>query len=404
MQVKPYSHTAKRFATFVTIFFALSTLCCWAGKKGITLKISDFISPTLTHSQSIGKCVRIAENYAKKTIIFDVPLLKIDSVILLSSNTTILLKHCTIQQNDQVFDNVFRGVNVPLSTGAFDEIPEDIAPLQNIRILGDGKSAILGCERHRMYNHPLEGWQEMKGDYYGARTHLLNFSFVDGIEVAHINFAKTNGWCICFDFCSHIKAHDLDFQTSVKNGDGIDFRCGCKYFDVKNITGRTSDDIVACTALGETTYQPDNKYLFTSSFSRKMWARLKAKDPDALHIEHGRIKNVISTGTHEKGWGHAVICLSAYGSQVRHIDILNIREGEGGVEREALVKLYTGYGKGYTPGDLNHIRVRKVEANTAHIAVKCNTECADMEVQDVKQRDPAKLAVSLKYPKGFKVK
>ena len=392
-----------RTIAFLVVVALSSTM--FARKGSVTVKLSDYMTDRQTHTQSINRCLRDVAAYQKRTIIFDVPKLMIDSVILLDSNTTIELRHCTIQQNDLVFDNVFRGANVPLSSGRYDEVPDHVAPLHDIRILGDGFSSILGPERHRTYNHPMYGEQSMVGDFYGARTHTINFSMVDGFELAGVQFAKTNGWCICFDFCTNIRVHDLDIQSNVKNGDGLDFRCGCKHFRVWNITGCTSDDIVACTALGNTEYKgSEGKYLFASSFTKKMWAKLKADNPDALHIEDGVVKNIVSTGTHEQGWGHGMICLSAYGSQVRNILIKNFREGTGGVVREALVKLYTGYGTGYNAGDLNHITVKNVEANTAGAAVLSNAQCTDITLQDIRHIDPTKKAIDLKYSEGFTIR
>ena len=73
------------------------------------------------------------------------------------------------------------------------------------------------------------------------------------------------GWAICFDNCKNCNVHCLEIISNVKNGDGIDFRSGCNSCFVDNITGYTSDDTVACSALSNgKTNRLLSKYLYSS--------------------------------------------------------------------------------------------------------------------------------------------
>ena len=72
---------------------------------------SDFIATDKTHSESIDEMLEFLSVFDARVIRFDVDA-HIDRAILLPSNTTVYVDNCTIWQNDDVFDNVFRSANV----------------------------------------------------------------------------------------------------------------------------------------------------------------------------------------------------------------------------------------------------------------------------------------------------
>ena len=80
-----------------------------------------------------------------------------------------------------------------------------------------------------------------------------------------------------------------------------------------------------------------------------------------------------------------VILLAALGGQVHHVSIDNVRELGRGMERESVIKVFTGYGDGYRPGDLHHIRVNNVTSKKARSAFQCNTHVADVRVNRIIQ-------------------
>ena len=187
---------------------------------------------------------------------------------------------------------------------------------------------------------------------------------------------QTMCWAVCFDNCQGCYVHDMDIRSTVKNGDGIDFRSGCNHCVVENITGFTSDDTVACTALSCDKREHPPKYLAPNEPYNSSHENIDGS------IHHIRINNVLTGGFH-----HGVICLSAYGNQVHDIEISKVKEtNEGG--REATVKIYTGYGDGYNAGDIHDIKVNDVISEKAKYALMVNCELENLISENIVQRNP----------------
>lgn len=213
--------------------------------------IRDFLKNVQCDSDAIALCLASArETAGSKIIIFDSKDYLIDRAILVPSDTRIIVDNCTIKQNNNVFDNVFRGDNLLINgINPYGE-PLDVSPLTNIQIIGRGNAKIIGTDKPQTGYHPFfKEYQSLTGDFWGWRTHMFSFSFGVGIEIANLSLRQTTGWAISFDNCQNCHVHDLDIRSQVKNGDGIDFRSGCHHCIVERITGFTSDDTVACTAL-----------------------------------------------------------------------------------------------------------------------------------------------------------
>lgn len=391
------------------IVFALLLFCCPdLQSKSVKVNLSSFMKSGRSDSECIRRCLEYCAPFEQKTIRFDVKELSIDEAILLESNTTIDMADCTIRQKDETFDNVFRGANVKLDEKDFAYLPDVVEPIHNVRILGNGNSYIIGPERNRKYVNPVEGEQDLVGDYYGLRTHQIDFSRLDGGEISGITFTKTRGWCLNFDFCSYLRLRNLVINSNVKNGDGIDFRVGCKHIKVENVSGATSDDLVACTALGkpDAASYPDGKYLFPNEATRRMRPLLSANAPDAQNIEDITIKNLTNAGTHPLGHGHGLICLAADGNKVRNIRIEHATEREG-IPREAFIKIYTGYtsdGSAYREGDIADIRIKDVTSVSARFALLSNCKCKNVKVRGLKNLSDKTRPYSLTYPEGFEIK
>ncbi|MFA6546314.1 MAG: hypothetical protein WCS99_17990, partial [Limisphaerales bacterium] len=90
------------------------------------------------------------------------------------------------------------------------------------------------------------------------------------------------------------------------------------------------------------------------------------------------IRNVTTSGRH-----HAVICLATSPS-VYNITIDGVREAAAST-REACVKIYTGYGKGYKAGNLRNIEVRNVSSLGARYAVMVKADVKDVSFVNVRQ-------------------
>lgn len=332
--------------------------------------VKDHIKTGMTDSEAVRAVLAASAGDDERTVIFDGRDFYLSEAVVLPSNTTVIVDDCMLKQNDYVFDNIFRGDNLDFDPQDPYGYATEVRPLRNIRILGRGKAALTGPERNRMTTaHPtcdvghrvMRLHMKMTGDYWGWRSHQLNFANCEGLEISGFAISRTRGWAMTFSFCSQVKIHDIDFDTDVKNGDGIDFRAGCHHCEVWNITGYTSDDTVACTALcgisPEKYDTPEARQInlpcvYPSEPARLILGRNDLRKMDIHDIKIHDLK--------VSGFYHAVICLAAGGLQVYNISISNIEEAS---ERAwHLVEIYTGYGTGYTKGDLHDITVENVTA------------------------------------------
>lgn len=345
-----------------------------------TFKVSDYTKCGLTDSDAIEKCLNDSSKFCgKRTIIFDGRDYCIDRAITVFENTDVIVDGCTIKQNDEVFDNVFRGANVIIDEKDPYGIPIDVKTQKNIRIIGKNGAKIIGTSKPKTGYHPvLNENQEMNGDFWGWRTHMFSFSLGERIEICGLMLLQTMGWAISFDCCHDIHIHEMEIHSNVKNGDGIDFRSGCYDCTVENITGYTSDDTVACTALespDKTKKYPIKNYLYPS----EPFGCLKREYNRDIH--NIKIRNILTGGLH-----HGVICLTARGNQVYDVTIEDVHE-KGDGERESVVKIYTGYGDGYTVGDIHDITIKNVTSESARYAVQIAAEVKNVTVENVVQNN-----------------
>ena len=326
-----------------------------ADVDSIEVSLSDFMNPQQTDQKNIEDCLAFVSGFGKKVIHFDIERLTISRAILLENNTTILLEDCVIKQADETFDNVFRSANLNPNGNGGQDMPSTIPILENIKIIGVGKANIIGPDVNAS-----SGGTPFVGDAYGFRTWQICMVRVNGFELRNVSFTKTRCWCITFELCENVSVHDLSIRSNVKNGDGIDFRVGCKHCEVYNMFASTLDDAIACTALG-TTAERTGEYC--SSPTWRLWQSLIDTNPSSLDIEDVSVRNIDFSQTVNTSFngGHGMICLSAYGSKVHNVSIDKFKEvAVGDNNNDGLIKIYHGYGSGYTAGDLNTIRLNNI--------------------------------------------
>jgi hypothetical protein len=344
----------------------------------------------ISDNMAIKNCIDgTHDSIGELTIVLDGADWRLEEAVLLPSDTTVIIDGCSIIQNDGAFDNVFRGDNLVLNPDDPFGRPLSVKQTGNIRIIGRNNAQIIGCEINRRAYHPvLNETQDMTGDFWGWRTLQICLSKCDGFEVGGISFSRTRCWAMSFDLCSNGYVHDIHFETRVKNGDGVNFRAGTHHCRVERITGFTSDDTVACTALR----MPDKEYPVRNYiYPLEPAISIYKGDAGFLDIHDIQIDDV-KTG----GRCHGVICLAAEGLQVRHIRISNVDEADEG-EREAAVKIYTGYGGGYRDGDLHHIEVSGVTSRISSHAVLCNAKMEHIRLRGIRQEKPGARRVTLAY-------
>lgn len=207
---------------------------------------------------------------------------------------------------------------------------------------------------------------------------MFSFSRGEKIEISGLSLENTMGWAITFDFCHDVYVHDIEINSDVKNGDGIDFRSGCHNCLVENVSGYTSDDTVACTAgcPSERIDYPFKNYLYPS----EPYGSLALEDNRDIHDI--TIRNISTGGIH-----HGVICLAVRGNKVYNINIENIKESDKG-GRTSTVCIYTGYVGGYNPGDLNNIKVKNVVSKTARYSVEVHADVKNVTFENIVHSNP----------------
>jgi hypothetical protein len=159
-------------------------------------------------------------------IVFDSKDWYIDNAILIPSRYhNHHIDDCMIKQNNEVFDNVFRGNNLIVNPENPFGTPLDVLPTRNIKIIGKNDAKIVGCDiNRRSYHSFLKEEQDMVGDFWGWRTHQISLSKCTCFEISGIEFFQTRGWTMSFDFCCDGYIHDLKIVSNVKNGDGVNIR------------------------------------------------------------------------------------------------------------------------------------------------------------------------------------
>ncbi len=357
--------------------------------------VYDYLdSNSESDDEAIERCFSEALKYESRTIIFDRKTWIIEKAILISSNTKIIINNCTIKQADETFDNVFRGDNLLIDENNPYGCPLDCKAISNIKIIGLGKAIISGPEKNRRgFHRVLNEEQEMVGDFWGWRTLQISISNCCDVEISNLTFVKTRCWAISFDLCEKVYVHDLEFDSNVKNGDGIDFRSGCRNCVVENITGKTSDDTVACTALtSKPGFLSQKNYLYPMEPTKCIIRRT----PEEFDVSNITIKNISTTGAH-----HGVIVLAANGCKVHDIliDGFNEQDGEW---REATIKIYTGYGSGYTPGDIHNITVKNVKSTYADYALYCNAQVRNVLLENITHAKKTE-GIKLDYEEGVEI-
>lgn len=363
------------------------------------VKAIDFYDENNTDDETIALALQFLEGFTgEKTLVLDTRDWHISSAILLQSNLTVVIDGVTIKQNDNTFDNVFRGNNLTFDANYPNGLAISYENIENIKIIGKNNASIEGPDVNRTYDHPSEGTIPMVGDYFGWRTHQVSLSACTNVEIAGISFRKTRGWCISFDRCSKIEIHDLYINSlGVKNGDGIDFRVGCSDIHVYNIEGVTNDDTVACTALYKVvtnTDYPDGNTIYPGEPLRGFNAE--------FGYANSNISNVLIESVSTSGKMHGVICLANGGSQVFDVLVTNLVEKTAS-ERESLFKVYQGYGTGYQDGDLHDIRANNLVSLGADYVFQCNCKVSDVWINKLVQNNVSGSATDILYNDGITI-
>ena len=303
--------------------------------------------------------------------------------IILPSHVTLFLNNSKLKLGDGVHDTIIRNEGIIVDESNPNGLALELRPNNNIKIIGSGidTAFIEGPDVPFEAPHPINGGDPVPwvGDFYGWRTVSILFANCSDYEIGGFSISKTTCWAISQEHgCKNMHIHDIDFNTSVKNGDGIDFRKGCSNGMVENITGVCSDDVVACTAgLAEDNNYPRGKYVYPLQVGGG------ADNALGNNIENIQIKNI-----HASSRFHLIICLAVGGAKVRNITASDI-EDEMTLSGVNIVAVYTGrYGVPAKMGDIKDIHIKNIISNNADIALKIDTPLLDSTFEHVEQRKP----------------
>lgn len=299
--------------------------------------------------------------------------------IVLPSDTTLFLNNCKLKLADGVFDTIIRNEGIVVDKNNPNRLASELRHDRNIKIIGSGVNAafIEGPDVPFTAPHPINGGTAIPwiGDFYGWRTISILFANCSSYEIGGFSMSKTTCWAISQEHgCENMYIHDIVFNTKVKNGDGIDFRKGCRNGRVENISGACSDDVIACTALLGHNSFPQGNYVFPLQVGGN------AENALGNIIENIQIKNVKASSK-----CHVIICLAAGGAKVHNISATDIEDNMA--ERTVnIVSVYTGYGKSAQLGDIKNIHMKRIISNNSPVALKINTPLQDSIFENIEQR------------------
>lgn len=228
----------------------------------------------------------------------------IDKAIALPGNCHVVLDGCVLRLADGVYENIF------ISEGAWSEKLQ-LKFLPNIVIEGKNGAMLDGgvwnglCER----NEKTIGVPVLRNTFILLRG-------AKGFRISGLRLVRGRYWGItlhdCFD--GVVENLDFDFANDAPNQDGIDLRRGCHDIFIRDISGRTGDDVVALTALGG-----NGKAVISEEEPFPPFSVAGA----APHIERVRIERVHAACS----GGHGLIRLLCHdGNCIRHVQIKDVED------------------------------------------------------------------------------
>lgn len=322
--------------------------------EGKVLKISDFVGAT-QHDQ-IEASIKFIKKRGWGILDMESGVWLRNSAVLLPDNCWIYLNEATVKLADGVFDNVFRNDGIVPNPDPF-EYALELRENKNIRIFGKSiaLAKVSGPDVPYTAPHPINGGNPVPwvGDWYGWRTVPILLANVKDYKLHDFGMVKTTCWAVSQEHgCENFEVYNIGFNTTVKNGDGVDVRQGCKNGKIYNITGYTLDDTVALSAIQNFIAQhPSGNYIYpmqVGGYGDRGFG--------------GDIENVMISNIKSKSNHHGVRLLVSGGSKQKNISIDGV-EDVGGAMVSAMVVVSSGYGDYAKLGDLKNITVNGIKSN-----------------------------------------
>lgn len=298
----------------------------------------------------------------------------LDSAILVEGGTTLELRNCHIKLSDRCRDNFIRSANCGRDI-------TDIAPLQDIHIVGTGSVLLEGADHPRASGDSAKTLGERT---YGTDAGVAGVSqtgdwrnigillaFVERFSIENLRIKDSHCWAISLERCAFGKVRDIDFASTqgkkidgdsetILNQDGVDLRQGCHDITIENITGYTGDDMVALTNIPGTD-RPAGSVTSTM---------VSAGDKRGGGLDDIRRVTVRNVRGHCAGGHHIVRLLNTRGAKIYNVAIDGVMDTSGVSKRcRAAIKIGDNNPKwgGVTPlGDTYRIWISNIRSRAEH--------------------------------------
>lgn len=313
------------------------------------IKPEDFEGETIAQKVIAANRFIVQSGGGYELLLKDTATYLITESIVIPSNTTIRMDGCTVQMTDNTIDNIFRTANIeidPQHPYGFAKNKTSMESVRNIRIIGESDAQIIMCNNadSSHYGVTKTGW----------RGHTIMMAGCSNFEITGFHIEKNIAWGICLSGCSYGTVHDIDYNTTRSNGDGMDVEFGSHDICIYNISGHTYDDTIAVSNSGPTRLdlRPFEQTLPTCPFDYG-WRKF-GDDTYNIHIY-----NVNTTVTE----GHVLIFICGdYGINNVSASTLSDNDGEN-TGAFAVVKVYGGQFDGnYHNGMIHNCTISNIEA------------------------------------------
>lgn len=347
--------------------------------KDIKVNIDDFEGSDI---QRINTAIEFVSKLGGGIVAITRDVIITESIII--QNNVTLTFTSLIKMADATFDNIIRVAGIIPNPINPNDICLRLEETRNIKILGIGDNArIEGSDTPYTAPHPISGGTPVKwwGDHYGWRTISVYLSNCKNYEVGNFHISKTKAWAISQDWgCENGYLHDIRVDSvtgAIPNGDCIDFRNGCKNIKVERVSGKTSDDTIACTALDNTVWDYAASYIWPL---QSMGYAYRAKQTDEAGIFDISIDSVSASSPYN------IVDIVVAGARVQRINITNIDDAGGNNAKGwDVVGMMASFGTGFVKGNVKDIHVSNIKCHNGEYALKASLAITDCWFNNLRQ-------------------
>lgn len=301
---------------------------------------------TGTQTEQIQKAVNFARWTTNAVELNGVYLL--DTAIILSSGSHIILNNARIQRSSINHDNFFRNEAAATQSNIFPRGNKDISITGLGNAILEGKNSSWGS-----------GTPDSVGNDYWRAQDIL-FGNVDGFNVSGLTFKASNGSAFYMEQCRYGSVSDIYFAMDMAhlNQGGIAVTSGSHNINFDNIRGICEDDYFAIYNMGlvDTT----NAILGTP-LTTPIYTPYKT-DKDVYAINATNLQRGISNNFGSGFYGNAIRIQCTNGLKIHDVNI----DGVTGYQ-EILVYSTNNYGPMYA-GTISNLTISNVDRAAIYIS------------------------------------